>query len=70
MYGNNYPENPESTRLLPFIMSKLCENFQYDCCRFNVHKSKESTARVSLWKDLKIPAVFTMESSFCGADFG
>lgn len=36
MYGNNYPENPESTRLYPFIMSKLCENFSYPCSRFQV----------------------------------
>lgn len=70
MYGNNYPENPESTRLFPFIMSKLCDNFAYEGCRFNVHKSKEATARVTLWKDLKIPSVFTMEASFCGSDFG
>lgn len=70
MYGNNYQENPESTRLFPFIMSKICNNFSYDSSRFSVHKSKESTARVTLWKDLKIPAVYTMEASFCGADFG
>jgi len=23
MYGNNYSENPESTRLFPYIMQKL-----------------------------------------------
>lgn len=23
-----------------------------------------------MWKELKIPAVYTMESSFCGADIG
>lgn len=70
MYGNNYPENPESTRLFPFIMSKLCDDFSYAGCRFNVHKSKEATARVTMWRELKIPSVFTMEASFCGSDFG
>jgi hypothetical protein len=23
-----------------------------------------------MWKELKVPAVYTMEASFCGADFG
>ena len=68
MYGNNYNENPESTRLFPFIMSKLCDSFSYTASRFNVHKSKESTARVTMWRELKIPAVYTMEASFCGPD--
>jgi hypothetical protein len=68
MYGNNYAENPESTRLLPFIVSKLCSNFAYNDCRFSVVKAKETTARVSMWHALKMPAVYTMEASFSGAD--
>jgi hypothetical protein len=35
-----------------------------------MHKSKEATARISMWKELKIPAIYTMEASFCGADRG
>jgi len=35
-------------------------------CRFNVCKCKDSTARISLWKELRIPNVFTLESSFYG----
>jgi len=67
MYGNNYSENPESTRLFPFIMSKVLDSFSFESSRFSIHRSKESTARVSMWKELKIPAVYTMEASFCGA---
>lgn len=70
IYGNNYGENPESTRLFPFIMSKVCDSFAYDHCRFNNHKSKESTARITMWRELKIPTVYTMEASFCGSDQG
>ena len=33
-------------------------------------KAKETTARMSMWNALKIPAVYTMEASFCGADKG
>jgi hypothetical protein len=36
-----------------------------------LHKSKESTARVALYKELKTANnIFTMESSFAGIDFG
>ncbi len=38
--------------------------------RFGVQKSKERTARISLWKEFQIPAIFTMEASFCGCDEG
>ena len=70
MYGNNFEDRPHATRVFPFIMSKLCDFFSFEYSRFSVHKSKESTCRVTLWRELKIPNVFTMEASFCGADKG
>lgn len=33
-------------------------------------KSKESTARITMFHQLKIPFVFTIESSFAGANQG
>lgn len=68
MYGNNYPEKPDSTRMFPYILSKLCDYFSFEYCRFSNHKSKEATARVTMWKELKIPNIFTMEASFSGAN--
>lgn len=35
-----------------------------------MHKSKEATARIAIWKEVKVPAIYTMEASFCGADRG
>ena len=70
MYGNNFDNRPHATRVFPFIMSKLMDFFSFEYSRFSVHKSKEATARVTLWRELKIPNVFTMEASFCGADKG
>ena len=35
-----------------------------------MHKSKEATARIAIWKELKIPTIYTMEASFSGADKG
>ena len=68
MYGNNYVNNPESTRLFPYILSKLDPHFSFKKCTFSMSKQKESTARISMWKELKIPAVYTMEASFCGPE--
>jgi hypothetical protein len=35
-----------------------------------MHKSKEATARIAMYRELKIPAIFTLEASFSGADMG
>ena len=35
-----------------------------------MHKSKEATARISMWKEIRIPTIYTMEASFSGADKG
>ena len=53
MYGNNQPENPEASRVLPFLMSKLAQpSFSYDYSRFNTCRSKEHTARIAVWREL------------------
>ena len=70
MYGNNNEEMPHQTRVFPYILSKICDYFSFESSRFSVHRSKESTARISMWRELNIPNVFTMEASFCGADIG
>jgi hypothetical protein len=33
-------------------------------------RSKEGTARMSMFNELNIPNIFTMEASFCGANRG
>ena len=33
-------------------------------------KAKEQTARISMFRELNIHNIFTMEASFCGADKG
>ena len=67
MYGNVDPLCAESTRVFPFIMSKVAKpHFSYDYSRFKVQRNKESTARIAMWRELKVPNIFTMEASFCG----
>jgi hypothetical protein len=52
-------------------MSKINPYFSFDYSRFGVQKSKEATARVALFRELRnVPAVYTMESSFAGVDMG
>ena len=69
MYGCNNPALPQETREFPFLLDKICPYFLFSYSKFGVQKSKESTARVALYKELnKIPNIFTMESSFCGND--
>jgi hypothetical protein len=49
------------------MLSKVAKpHFSYDFSRFKVQRNKESTSRIAMWKELRIPNVFTMEASFCG----
>jgi hypothetical protein len=41
-------------------MSKLHPAYNYFDCSFAVQKEKEGTARVTLWKELKISEIFTL----------
>ena len=71
MYGCNNKTNPGETRIFPFILSKMNDYFSFEYSRFGVQKSKEATARVALYKELKtVPNIYTMESSFAGCDTG
>lgn len=70
IYGCNYKRAPQICKLFPYILSKVSPVFSYGLSRFGVQKSKESTLRVSLFKELKIPNIYTLEASFCGADMG
>ena len=70
MYGNNIKDQPHSTRVFPYIMSKLCDYFSFEQSRFSMNRLKDGTARIAMFKELNIPNIFTMEASFCGADKG
>jgi len=69
MYGNVLEDNPASTRIFPFLMSKIAQpHFSYDYSRFNYSRLKEQTGRIAVWREIggKNPNIFTMEASFCG----
>ena len=48
------------------------KGFAFNDCRFTKANDckkggKDGTARISLWKKLKIPNIFTIEHSYCSA---
>lgn len=70
MYGCQ-GQTLEDSRLFPFILGALNPFFIYSDSRFGNQKSKESTARMALFNELRMhPNIYTMESSFCGNDQG
>mmetsp|Transcript_19970 Transcript_19970/g.36999 ORF Transcript_19970/g.36999 Transcript_19970/m.36999 type:complete len:620 (+) Transcript_19970:488-2347(+) len=70
IYGCNKKSEPQACKLFPYILSKVSPHFCFTSCRFNMQKSKEATLRISLFKELRIPKVYTLEASFAGPDYG
>lgn len=57
-------------RTLPKILSNIAPAFCMSSCSFVVEKSKESTARVVVWREIGVQRSYTMESTLCGCDQG
>nr|XP_056704336.1 cytosolic carboxypeptidase 1 isoform X3 [Euleptes europaea] len=57
-------------RTLPKILSQTAPAFCMGSCSFVVEKSKESTARVVVWREIGVQRSYTMESTLCGCDQG
>ncbi|KAJ8411333.1 hypothetical protein AAFF_G00173390 [Aldrovandia affinis] len=73
LYGCESPtlahKDPHA-RVFPLMLSRKCPDlFSFQGCRFGVHRSKEATGRVALWR-LGVLNSFTLEASFCGSDMG
>lgn len=47
-------------------MSKVHPAFSFLNCCFAMQKSKQGTQRIAMNGCLKLPFVYTLESSFCG----
>ncbi|XP_037688917.1 cytosolic carboxypeptidase 4 [Choloepus didactylus] len=59
-----------SYRSLPKILDKLAPAFTMGSCSFLVEKSRASTARVVVWREMGVSRSYTMESSYCGCNQG
>ena len=56
-------------RVFPRLLAD-CAHFSLGGCSYKVLRSKETTGRVVVWRQFATPNSFTLEASFCGADFG
>uniref|UniRef100_A0A8C4XH01 tubulin-glutamate carboxypeptidase n=1 Tax=Erpetoichthys calabaricus TaxID=27687 RepID=A0A8C4XH01_ERPCA len=57
-------------RTLPKILDRIAPAFAFNSCNFLVEKSRQSTARVVVWKEIGVLRSYTMESTYCGFDQG
>ncbi|KAF4526339.1 hypothetical protein B566_EDAN014647 [Ephemera danica] len=64
------PEDPAEYLLLPEVLQQTAPAFALPLCSSRVERSRESTARVALWRQLGIGRSYTLESSYCGCDQG
>eukprot|EP00826_Nyctotherus_ovalis_P027094 TRINITY_DN2112_c0_g1_i16.p1 TRINITY_DN2112_c0_g1~~TRINITY_DN2112_c0_g1_i16.p1 ORF type:complete len:214 (+),score=55.71 TRINITY_DN2112_c0_g1_i16:121-762(+) len=71
MYGcnSNKPGETDKEKIFPKLLSMNCSLFSFPDSCFDIQKSKESTARVVIWREFGIMNSYTLEASFCGADF-
>jgi len=69
MYGNS-ESNGLREKIFPGLLCRSSDCFSFDDCCFKIQKSKESTARVVAYRELGVVNSYTLEASFCGADFG
>lgn len=53
-------------RMLPYIMSKLEQGVCFNKCAFKVAKSKQSTGRVVVCRNLRVAGSYTLETSLGG----
>ena len=65
-YSNNSKENIELCRKFPFICGKISEIIQFKKSRFKMPKYKKGTGRISLYKELDIENIVTLETSYFG----
>jgi hypothetical protein len=57
-------------QLYPYILSQLSPIFSFQTSSFNMHKAKENTMRIAMFRELKVLTCYTIEASFFGPDFG
>jgi hypothetical protein len=53
-------------RMIPALLSRRTKLFSYKDSHFRMHKSKESSARIVVYKEFGIPNSYTMEATFYG----
>lgn len=58
------------SQTLPKILDKVAPAFVMNSCSFLVEKSRASTARVVVWREMGVLRSYTMESTYCSCSHG
>lgn len=69
VYGPQVPLHSDKylkMRVIPKLLSDETEMFRYHSCSFQNDKSKETAARITLFREFNIYNSFTLEASFHG----
>ncbi|CAK83850.1 unnamed protein product (macronuclear) [Paramecium tetraurelia] len=67
VYGCAYSSQVKTIeRVFALLMSKVNPFMDYSSCTFRVESAKDKTARIQIWRELKINWVYTYECSFYG----
>mmetsp|Transcript_37375 Transcript_37375/g.73512 ORF Transcript_37375/g.73512 Transcript_37375/m.73512 type:complete len:1404 (-) Transcript_37375:105-4316(-) len=65
------PGEPAKEKLFPTLISRHGASlFQLSACTYNITKTKLGSARVVVWRELRLWNSFTLEASFYGSSFG
>ncbi|CAD8070138.1 unnamed protein product [Paramecium sonneborni] len=70
MYGCSGKDPNRKELVFPMLNRNNCSVFSFKDCCFLLQKDREGSARIALWRELSIINCYTLEMSFCGADFG
>ena len=57
-------------KVFPWLFGQNCQDFSFHTCMFGVHKSKDSTGRVVVFREFSVTNSYTLECSFCGPTQG
>ena len=66
-FGNKIKDDEVSTKVFPYLMSKINPSFCYESCTWKMPKFKRGTARILLYNELNIKNIFTIEASYSGS---
>lgn len=69
LYGPRYPLHSRKyydVRVLPKLICQQGSPFRYAACKFTSEACKQTTARLVVWRELKVTNSFTVEASLYG----
>ncbi|KAF8764234.1 cytosolic carboxypeptidase 1-like isoform X3 [Argiope bruennichi] len=60
----------ESFKILPILMDEMAPTFSLEDCDFTIERCRESTGRVTVWRQFDVALSYTLECSYGGCSQG